>query len=243
MASPGRLTVCLENRTDVCHLRLQFYHLCIEARQEENVVDKCQQVFGIITYFADKQLFILNSVALFEEIGKSYHRMEWCTNLVAHIVKEGILHQLHLLGFAGLESQGFLHRLHITIVTTHAEIADHLAVGIYRGIEREMETERISALDVQDGLERCVNWLARTVVHRVKSSLGLTLRLVVEQGKATCLSETILHATNLAVNHHCMGVRRIISHAQAAILQDEVDVTDIGPQLVVSLFELCHIPA
>ena len=101
---------------------LEFNHVSIKTREEEDVVDQLKQLGGIVLNLLDEQRLVRCLMRHIEEFGETHHRAQRGTDLIAHIAQEGILDRLHILSFGRFESQPLLCCLDFADITTDAKI-------------------------------------------------------------------------------------------------------------------------
>ena len=81
-----------------------------------------------------------------EKFCKAHHGVEWCTYLETHIMEEGILHHLHLLGTECLGCQLLFEVLDLADVTAHADVVYHLTSLVVDGDKVELQIKPVAAM-------------------------------------------------------------------------------------------------
>ena len=99
---PSRFATCTKELGEVNGVLLEFNHLSIQTREEQDVVDEFQQLRRVLLDFMDKQRLFLWRMLHLEQFGKTNNGSQRGTYLVAHVAEEGILDGLHLLCFLRL---------------------------------------------------------------------------------------------------------------------------------------------
>ena len=178
---------------------------------------------------------------LLNEVGEAHDGVQWRTDLVAHVAQEGVLHRLHLLCLLRLAGQLLLGGLQVADVTAHTEVFGDVAVGIEHRHEREVQAQVLVSLDTQRGLHGRLDGLPSEVVHVVQNALGGLLRRLVGERQQSCLRQTLLDASYLAVDEQRVRVGRIVGNAYTPVLHHVVDVTDVVLQLVRGLLQLSDV--
>ena len=176
-----------------------------------------------------------------EQFCKTYDRVEWSTDLEAHIVEEGILHHLYLLGAERLLGQFLLDTLQFADVTAHAEILFHPAGFVVIGDEVELQMDSLIVLPADRCLDVGMNVARRLVVHVVEDALHLLLVLIIHEVENTRLCQGRLNAIGLAEDVQHVGFWIVFHDAQAADGKHIVDIPDVSANLVVCLLQLFHV--
>ena len=94
-----------------------------------------------------------------EEFSKTDNRTERCTNLVAHISQESILHGLYLLRFSTFPCQLFFSSLDLADVTTSTKILLDATLIVQDWNKRHQNAKAHTFLDTDSGIEGCLLWL------------------------------------------------------------------------------------
>ena len=109
-----------------------------------------------------------------KQFGESYYRIQWCTYLVAHVVQEGVLHCLYLLGTNRLQCQFLFHGLDITDVTNQSEVFHYLSILI-GGHKVKLQVQGYVVLAPDASLDFCSQTAGLLIIHLVQYAQCLFL--------------------------------------------------------------------
>ena len=97
LVRPHMFAACGDTGGEVNRLRVDGDHLSVQTGEEENVIDELQQLCRTRLDLVDKHGLVFCTVLHLEEFCESHDGGQRCADLKTHVMKERVLHHLHLL--------------------------------------------------------------------------------------------------------------------------------------------------
>ena len=171
---PAGGALLFEYLCEVARLFLDIHHSGLQSRQVEYVVDKVEQVVGILRY-AHAQLFLIVGGGFLSDLGYIFHHgVHRRLDVLDHVLHEAVLGVLHLLHLGCLYSHLPLDVHQLADVAQESEIFLDASVFVVIGLQLEIERERAAALGSQGCLDAVLYHFVGAVVHIRQQSHGCT---------------------------------------------------------------------
>ena len=152
--APSHIAPPLKQQGEVTLLIVVFDHLGIEAREEEDIIDECQQFACVLLDLLCEDGLVLFVMLTVVEFCKTDDCIQRGAQLVAHVQQEHILQALLLLGFLCLFLQLLLGIGHLGLVTAHTEVMGDFSVSVSDGHHVEVQVDAATLFIAHDGTYR-----------------------------------------------------------------------------------------